>query len=57
MRFPPNDIISHLGDAPRFDPAASVGPNLRLAELLGPADPPGLGDMLTAMAEKICPSA
>jgi len=45
MRFPPNDIISLVGEAPRFDLAESVGPNLRLAELIGPADTPGLGDM------------
>jgi aspartate/methionine/tyrosine aminotransferase len=33
-QFPENDIISLVGEAPRFDLAESVGPNLRLAELL-----------------------
>lgn len=45
MRFPPNDIISLVGEAPRFDLAESIGPNLRLAELLGPTDASSLGDM------------
>ncbi|HEX6707867.1 MAG TPA: pyridoxal phosphate-dependent aminotransferase [Albitalea sp.] len=33
-RFPPNDIIQLVGHAPRFDLAESVGPDLRLAEVL-----------------------
>src|SRR5688572_11150827 len=39
-RFPNNDIISLVGEAPRFDLAESVGPDLQLAELLqeAPAD-------------------
>src|SRR5262245_52711960 len=34
-RFVHNDIISLTGRAPRFDLAESVGPDLRLGELLG----------------------
>ena len=34
-RFPPNDIISLVQQRPRFDLAESVGPSLRLTELLG----------------------
>jgi aspartate/methionine/tyrosine aminotransferase len=34
-RFPRNEIISLVGEAPRFDLAESVGPNLRVGELLG----------------------
>ena len=33
-RFPDNEIISLVGKAPRFDLAESVGPSLRLAELI-----------------------
>jgi len=35
-RFVHNDIISLTGRAPRFDLAESIGPDLRLGELLGP---------------------
>jgi aspartate/methionine/tyrosine aminotransferase len=35
-KFPENDIISLVGEAPRFDLAESVGPNLRLSEILAP---------------------
>jgi aspartate/methionine/tyrosine aminotransferase len=35
-RFPSSDIISLVGEAPRFDLAESTGPGLHLAELLGP---------------------
>jgi len=35
-RFVHNDIISLTGRAPRFDLAESVGPDLRLGEVLGP---------------------
>lgn len=35
-RFVRNDIISLTGGAPRFDLAESIGPDLRLGELLGP---------------------
>ena len=43
-RFPPNDIITLIQDEPRFDLAESVGPSLRLAELLDPS--PGLREEL-----------
>jgi len=33
-RFPPNDIIHLVGEAPRYDLAESLGPNLHLADLL-----------------------
>jgi aspartate/methionine/tyrosine aminotransferase len=36
-RFVRNDIISLVGNAPRFDLAESVGPDLRLADLMGTA--------------------
>jgi len=41
-RFPANEIISLVGSAPRHDLAESVGPDLRLAELLDPSE---LGDL------------
>src|SRR5215468_3748916 len=41
-RFPANDIISLVGSAPRFDLGESVGPDLRLAELVDPSE---LGDL------------
>jgi aspartate/methionine/tyrosine aminotransferase len=41
-RFPKNDIILLVGQAPRYDLAESVGPDLRLAELL---DPSGMDDL------------
>ncbi|GHO98263.1 aminotransferase [Reticulibacter mediterranei] len=37
-RFPKNDIISLVGEAPRYDLGESVGPDLQLAELLNAAD-------------------
>jgi aspartate/methionine/tyrosine aminotransferase len=42
-RFPPNDIISLVGGAPRYDLAESIGPDLRLADLLGES---GAADLL-----------
>ena len=33
-RFAPNDIIHLVGDAPRYDLAESLGPNLRLSDVL-----------------------
>jgi aspartate/methionine/tyrosine aminotransferase len=36
-RFPDNEMISLVGEAPRFDLAESVGPNVRLSELIGAA--------------------
>jgi aspartate/methionine/tyrosine aminotransferase len=44
-RFPANDIISLVGEAPRYDLAGSVGPDIRLAELLGGLGQSGIGDM------------
>jgi aspartate/methionine/tyrosine aminotransferase len=44
-RFPQNDIISLVEEAPPFDLAESVGPSLRLAELLGQAS--GMRDDVT----------
>jgi aspartate/methionine/tyrosine aminotransferase len=41
-RFVRNDIISLTGHAPRFDLAESIGPHLRLGELLGPDTPDDL---------------
>ena len=41
-RFPQNDIISLVGEAPRYDLAESIGPDLRLAEIL---DGTTLGDL------------
>jgi aspartate/methionine/tyrosine aminotransferase len=41
-QFPANDIISLVGSSPRYDLAESVGPDLRLAELVDPAE---LGDL------------
>lgn len=44
-RFPANDIMSLVEGAPRYDLAESVGPDLRLADLLdGPAQA-ALGEM------------
>ena len=37
-RFPPNEIISLVTSVPRYDLAESVGPDMRLGELLGPAE-------------------
>ncbi len=37
-RFPRNDIMSLTESAPRFDLAESVGPDLRLREILGDGD-------------------
>lgn len=44
-RFPPNDIIHLVGDAPRYDLAESLGPNLRLADLLDEQALSGLADL------------
>jgi aspartate/methionine/tyrosine aminotransferase len=42
-RFPRNEIISLVGEAPRYDLAESVGPDLRLRELVDWSGEPGLG--------------
>ena len=44
-RFPPNDIISLVSTAPRYDLAESVGPDIRLGELLAPAERAPLLDL------------
>ena len=44
-RFPPNDIISLVDAAPRFDLAESLGPDLRLGELLDPQALSALADL------------
>jgi len=44
-RFSENDIISLVGAAPRFDLAESLGPDLRLAEVLEAGSPSSLGDL------------
>src|SRR4030088_1421142 len=44
-RFPENDIISLVGEAPRYDLGESLGPHLCLAELLEPSDPSSLGEI------------
>jgi aspartate/methionine/tyrosine aminotransferase len=41
-RFPANDIISLVESTPRYDLAESVGPDLRLGELVDPGE---LGDL------------
>jgi aspartate/methionine/tyrosine aminotransferase len=44
-RFPKNDIISLIGEVPRYDLGESVGPDLRLNDLLDASAQPGFGDM------------
>jgi DNA-binding transcriptional MocR family regulator len=44
-RFPENDIISLVKETLRYDLAESLGPDLRLAELLESSDPSGLGGL------------
>jgi aspartate/methionine/tyrosine aminotransferase len=44
-QFPENDIISLVGEAPRYDLSESLGPHLCLAELLEPSDPSSLGEI------------
>jgi aspartate/methionine/tyrosine aminotransferase len=49
-RFPENDIISLVRETPRYDLGESLGPDLRLAELLGSSDPSGLGEISLSYA-------
>lgn len=49
-RFPRNDIISLVGEAPRYDLGESVGPDLRLAELLDASGQKSLGEMMLGYA-------
>ncbi len=44
-RFPRNDIISLVGEAPRYDLGESVGPDIRLAELLDASGQASLHEM------------
>src|SRR5262249_49213939 len=44
-RFPTNDIISLVGEAPRYELGESTGPDLRLAALLDAAGQGNLGGM------------
>ncbi len=44
-RFPANDIMSLVGETPRYDLAESVGPDLRLADLLDASSQASLGEM------------
>ncbi len=49
-RFPANDIISLVGEAPRYDLGESVGPDIRLAELLDASGQSSLDDMMLGYA-------
>jgi aspartate/methionine/tyrosine aminotransferase len=44
-QFPPNDIVSLIGAAPRHDFGGSYGPNLKLAALLDAATQSRIADM------------
>jgi aspartate/methionine/tyrosine aminotransferase len=44
-KFPANDIMSLVSGAPRYDLAESVGPDLRLAELLDASGQASLGEV------------
>src|SRR5260370_8541371 len=44
-RFPKNDIISLIGEMPRYDLGESVGPDLRLSDLLDPSAQPSFGEL------------
>jgi len=46
MQFPPNDIISLIGKAPRHDLGESYGPNLRLGKLMGSQEASDLSDLI-----------
>jgi aspartate/methionine/tyrosine aminotransferase len=43
--FPASDIISLVGEAPRYDLGESVGPDIRIAELFDAAGQMSLGEM------------
>lgn len=49
-RFPKNDIISLVGEAPRYDLGESIGPDIRLAELLDVSGPASLDEMTLGYA-------
>src|SRR5215470_10137938 len=44
-RFARNDIVSLVGASPRYDLGESVGPDLRLGDVLEPARSGDLGDL------------
>src|SRR6267142_4532315 len=44
-RFPKNDIIALIGEMPRYDLGESVGPDLRLSDVLDPFAQPGFAEM------------
>ena len=44
-RFAKNDIISLIGETPRYDLGESVGPDLRLNDVLDPSAQPSFGEM------------
>jgi aspartate/methionine/tyrosine aminotransferase len=44
-RFPKNDIVSLIGEKPRYDLGESVGPDLHLGDLLDASGEPSVGDM------------
>ena len=47
-RFPRNDIMSLTAASPRYDLGESIGPDLRLGDLLDVAGQPGLGEIALA---------
>ena len=49
-RFPGNDIISLVGEAPRYDLGESVGPDIRLATLLDASSQASLDEMTLGYA-------
>ena len=49
-RFPQNDIISLVGETPRYDLGESVGPDIRLAELLDASGQASLDEMTLGYA-------
>ncbi len=44
-RFPRNDIISLIGEMPRYDLGESIGPDLRLGDVLDPSAQRSLGEI------------
>ena len=44
-RFPQNDIISLIGEIPRYDLGESIGPDLRLSDVLDPLAQPSFGEI------------
>src|SRR5262245_40752875 len=44
-RFPKNDIISLIGELPRYDLGESVGPDLRVGDVLDASAQPSFGEI------------